>query len=135
MRIGRSRLCRYQRSWYNYRFRFLALCWLACFSNTRFTAPFASRVATALIPVSLWLGSRVVGLKYWRIPVLILKKKQLLKNNGTYSATFTVVILHKAGTFIDPTSTCPLTTSTKSHPHKFAIFSFRCRQHSQNSQK
>ena len=26
-----------------------------------------------------------------------MKKKQLLKINGTYSATFTVVILHKAG--------------------------------------
>ena len=74
------------------------LCWLACFPNTCFTSPFASQVATATIPVSLWLGSRIVGLKYWRIPVLILKKKnQLLKNNGTYSATFTVVILHKVG--------------------------------------
>ena len=33
--------------------------------------------------------------EYWRIPVLKWnKKKQLLKNNGTYSATFTVVILY-----------------------------------------
>ena len=30
-----------------YRFRFLALCCLGCFSNTRFTLPFASRVASA----------------------------------------------------------------------------------------
>ena len=35
-----------------------------------------------------------------KVLVLVLKKKQkqqLLKKNGTYSATFTVVILHKAG--------------------------------------
>ena len=37
----------------------------SCSSNTRFTPLFASWVATALIPVSLWLGSHVVGLKYW----------------------------------------------------------------------
>ena len=88
-----------------YRFRFFALYCLACFSNTRFTLPFASRVASAPILVSLRLGNGVVGLKYWRIPVLVLKekeqkkskKKKLLKNNGTYSATFNVVILHKAG--------------------------------------
>ena len=60
------------------------------------------------------------------------KKNSVLTNNGTYSAAFTVVILHKARnihyhcfswnsqvTFIGSTSTCPLTTSTKSHPHKF----------------
>ena len=80
-----------------YHFCFLALCCLACFSNTRFTLPFASRVASTLIPESLWLGNGVVGLKYWRIPVLILKKNQLLKNNGAYTAIFTVVVLHKAG--------------------------------------
>ena len=79
-----------------YRFCFLVLCCLACFSNTRLTLPFALRVASAPTPVSLWLGNGVVGLKYWRIPVLNLKKKkkgrkQLLKNNGPYSA-----ILHKA---------------------------------------
>ena len=85
-----------------YRFRFLALYCLACFSNTRSTLPFASRAASSPIPVSLRLGNGKVGLKYWT-PVLILKKnkkktkKQLLKNNRTYSATFNVVILHKAG--------------------------------------
>ena len=67
------------------------------------------------------------------------KTKQLLKNNGTYSATFTVVILHKAGNIHyrcfsrnQPTnvhwstSTCPLTTPTKSHPHKFNYCDFLC---------
>ena len=106
-----------------YHFHFLALCCLACFSNTCLMLSFALRVASAPIPVYLRLGNGVVGLKQWRIPVLILKKKQqFLKNNGTYSATFTVVILHKAGNihyccfswnsqlmFIDWTSTCPLT--------------------------
>ena len=58
------------------------------FSNTRLTLPFALWDASASIPVSLRLGNGIVGLKYWRIPVLILKNKtQLLKNNGTYSAT------------------------------------------------
>ena len=99
---------------------------------------FALCVTTALIPVSLRLGRRVVRLKYWRIVVLMLNKKkanketQLLKNNGTYSATFTVIILHRARnihyrcfswnsqlTFIVSTSTCLSTTPTKSHPHKF----------------
>ena len=88
-----------------------------------FTPPFARRVATALIPVPLREGNGVVGLKYWQIPVLILK---LLKNNGTYATTFTVAILHKARniyyccfswnsqlTFIGLTSMCPLTTPTK----------------------
>ena len=80
-----------------YRFCSLALCCLACFFNTHFTIPFALRVASAPTPVSLRLGNGEFGLKYWRIPVLILKKKaQLLKNNGTCSVTFTVVILHKA---------------------------------------
>ena len=73
-----------------------------------------------------------------------LEKKQLLKNNGTYAATFTVVILHKAGnihyrcfswnsqlSFIGSTSMCPLTTPTSLI---ITIFSLRCRQHSQNSQ-
>ena len=60
------------------------------------------------------------------------QQQQLLKKHGTYSATFTVVILHKAETsitsacfslnsylsFIGSMSTCPLTTPTKSHPHK-----------------
>ena len=36
--------------------RFLAFCWLACFSNARFTLSFASRVATAQIAVSSQLG-------------------------------------------------------------------------------
>ena len=49
---------------------------MACFSSTRFTLPFALRVASTPIPVSLWLGNGIVGLKYWRIPVLILKNKQ-----------------------------------------------------------
>ena len=70
-----------------YRFRFIALCCLACFLNTRFTLPFASRVASAPIPVSL-LGNGVVS-------------------------------LIKMLAFIGSTSTCPLTTPTKSHPHKF----------------
>ena len=62
-----------------YHFCFLALCWLACFSSTHFTLPFASRFASALIPVSLRLGNGTVRLKYWRILVLILKKKQKKK--------------------------------------------------------
>ena len=45
------------------RFRFLALCCLAYFSNIRFVLPFASWVASAPIPVSLRLGNGVVGLK------------------------------------------------------------------------
>ena len=36
--------------------RFLAFCWLAGFSNARFTLSFASRVATAPIAVSSRLG-------------------------------------------------------------------------------
>ena len=59
-----------------YHFRFLVLCCLACFSSTHFTLPFALRVASAPIPVSLWLGNGIVGLKYWRISVLILKKQK-----------------------------------------------------------
>ena len=79
------------------------------------------------------------------------KTKQLLKNNGTYSATFTVVILNKAGkihyhcfswfsqlTFIGLTPACP-PTCTKSHPHKFnytVLYDFlRCHQHLQNLEK
>ena len=59
-----------------YRFCFLALYCLACFSNTCFMLPFASWVASAPIPVSLWLGNGIVRLKYWRKPVLILNKKK-----------------------------------------------------------
>ena len=84
-----------------YRFRFFALYCLACFSNTRFTLPFASRVASAPILVSLRLGnggSRAEILAYTGTRLeKKKKKKKLLKNNGTYSATFNVVILHKAG--------------------------------------
>ena len=111
-----------------YRFCFLALCWLACFSNKHFTPTFASRVATTPIPVSLWLGSRVVGLKYWWIPVLIFKNIASEEQWNLYSETFTVM-LHKGGnihyhcfswnsrlTFNGSTSTCPLTTPTKK-PH------------------
>ena len=60
------------------------------------------------------------------------KKTQLLKKKGTYSTTFTVDILHKAGNihyhcfswnsqlmFIGLMSTSPLSKPTKSHPHKF----------------
>ena len=57
-----------------YYFPFLALCWLAYFSNTCFTPPFASRAASP----------------------------------GTAKLKF-----------ISLTSTCPLTTPIKSHPHKF----------------
>ena len=42
-------------------FCFSALCYLACFSNTRFRLLYAS----APIPVSLQLGNGVVRLKYW----------------------------------------------------------------------
>ena len=76
-----------------YRFHFLALCWLACFSNTRFMPVFASRVATAPIPVSLWLGSRIVGRKYLWI-VLILKNTTS-EEQWSHSAIFTVMV-HKA---------------------------------------
>ena len=38
----------------------------------------------------------MVGKSRSRTKILIMKKKQLLRKNGTYSATFTVVILHKA---------------------------------------
>ena len=126
------------------------LCWLACFPNTCFTSPFASRVPTAPIPVSLWLGSSVVGLKYWRISVLILKKK----NPASEEQWNLFCHLH-----------CSYPTQGQKHPlplplleqpdkvHWFdsnvsinhtyqepptslimAILSLRCRQHSQNSQ-
>ena len=104
-----------------YRFRFLALYWLACFSNTRFTPPFASRVAAAPIPVSLWLGSRVVGLKYRRIPVLTLKniasEEQFchLHCYATQGRKHPLPLLRNGST-----SACPLTTPTKIHPHKFS---------------
>ena len=108
-----------------YRFRFLALYWLACFSNTRFTPPFASRVAAAPIPVSLWLGSRVVGLKYWRIPVLILKNIAYeeqwnlfchLHCYATQGRKHPLPLLRNGST-----SMCPLTTPTKIHPRKSKV--------------
>ena len=116
-----------------YCFRFLALCWLACFSNTRFTPPFASRVAAAPIPVSLWLGSHIVGLKYWRIPVLILKKivseeqwNLFCHLHCCYTTQgrkhpLPLLLLEQPANihWFDVGSTCPLTTPTKSHPHKF----------------
>ena len=63
-----------------YRFRFLTLYCLACFSNTRFTLLLASRVANAPIPVSLRLGNGVVRLKYWRVPVYSSWKKKKQSN-------------------------------------------------------
>ena len=47
--------------------RFLAFCWLACFSNARFTLSFASLVATTPIAVSSRLG-------------LIVKSSKILPN-------------------------------------------------------
>ena len=79
-----------------------------------------------------------------------LEKTKKTASVEQWNLSFTVVILHRAGnihyhcfswnsqlTFIGLTLTCPLTTPTKSHPHKFnyVIFSLQCRQHSQNSQK
>ena len=100
---------------------------MACFSNTRFTLPFALRVASVPIPVSLRLGNGVVGLKYWRIPVLILKKKisfwktmelilppSLLQGQ---KCPLLLLLLGQPANVHCSTSTCPLTTPTKSHPH------------------
>ena len=106
-------------------------CWLACFSNTL-------HASVCFVSYNRSDPSVLVdGKSRSRTEILAntgthLEKKQLLKNNGTYSATFTVVIIHKAGhihyrcfswnsqlTFIGSTSMCPLTTPTKSHPHKF----------------
>ena len=58
-----------------YSFRFLVLVWSLCFSNTRFKLLLASRIATSSIPVPLWLGSPVAGLKYCRIPVYSYRSK------------------------------------------------------------
>ena len=103
---------------------FLALCWLACFFNTHFMPPFALRVATAPIPMRevMWLDWNTGEYRYssWT--------KQLLKNNWTYSVTFTVVILHKHPLtllLLEKTANvhlCLLATPTKSHPHKFNYF-------------
>ena len=71
-----------------YHFHFLVLCWLACFSNTRFTPPFASRDATTLIPVSLRLGSCVVGLKYWY--------SSCYTPSGKKKKKYSIVMLRKA---------------------------------------
>ena len=76
-----------------YHLRFLALYCLVC-SNTRFTLPFASWIASAPIPVSLRLGNGIVGLKYWRILVLTLEKKTASEKRWNL---FNIVILHKAG--------------------------------------
>ena len=46
-----------------YRFRFLAICCLACFSKTRFMLSFASRVEIAPISESLRLRNGAVGLR------------------------------------------------------------------------
>ena len=80
-----------------YRFQFLVLCWLTCFSNTRFTPPFASQVATVPIPVSLWLGSHVVKCRntgthleknsFWRTMELILPPSQLWYTRSETSIT------------------------------------------------
>ena len=121
-----------------YRFRFFALYCLAYFSNTRFTLPFASRVANAPILVSLRLGSGVVGLKYWRIPVLVLKKKKNKKKNKKKSFWKTMELIlpplhccyttqgrkHPLPLLLleqlanSSTSTCPLTTPTKNHTYQ-----------------
>ena len=57
-----------------YRFRFLALCWLACFSNIRFMPLFTLWVGTTPVPVFLWLESHV---GWTEILVLILKKNSV----------------------------------------------------------
>ena len=76
-----------------YRFCFFVLCWLACFSNTRFTPPFASRVATAQIPVSLWLGSQVA----WVLDYCCLYLSCVRATNTTQSLWETTVgILKKS---------------------------------------
>ena len=62
-------------------FRFLSHVWSPCFSYTHFMLPLASRFATSLIPMSSLLGSSVAGLKYLRMPVLLLIK------NRVWSAT------------------------------------------------
>ena len=99
--------------------------------NIKHTPPFASRVATTPIPVTLWLGSRVVGLKYWRIPVLVLKKKQNRKMELILPPSLLLYytrpqIFHYCHfswncqlSFICSTSMCTLTIPTKSHAHKF----------------
>ena len=75
-----------------FRFRFLALCWLAYFSKLQHTlhASVCFASCNRSDPSVLVAGK---SRSRRRIPVLILKKtknkqKQLLKDNGTYSATF-----------------------------------------------
>ena len=63
-----------------YRFRFLALCWLACFSNIRFMPLFTLWVGTTLVPVFLWLESHV---GWTEILVLILKKRRFWRRMET----------------------------------------------------
>ena len=84
-------------------------------------------------PSVLVAKSCVVGLKYWRIPVLI---------SETYSATFSIVILHKAHyrcfslnnqvTFISSMSMCsPHLPKAIPTSLIITIFSLRCHQHPQ----
>ena len=130
LRISQSRLCRCQRSWYSCPLLSAMLAGLrlqhmlhtsVCFASCNRSDPsvLVARKSRSRTEILANTGTQM-------------KKNQLLKNNGTYSATFTVVILYKARnvhyhyfswnsqiTFNDSTSTCPLTTPTKSHPHKF----------------
>ena len=126
-----------------YCFRFLALCWLACFASCN------------------RLGSHTIRLKYWRIPVLIFKKqtnKQTNKQTKTASEKQWNLFCHlhycyatqgrnihyhcfswnTQLTFIGLTSMCPLINHTYQEPPPcliIAIFSLRCHQYSQNLQK
>ena len=78
---------------------------------------------------------------FWRTMELILPPSLLCSYYTKTETSITAVRFfswNNQVTFIGLTSTCLLTTPTKSHPHKFLIieiFSLWWHQHSQNSQK
>ena len=78
-----------------YHFRFLVHCWLACFSNTRFTPPFVLQVAPAGKSHSRIEILAVLILKKF-LNKLASKQKTPASEEQRYSATFTVVTIYKA---------------------------------------
>ena len=99
-----------------YRFRFLALCWLACFSNIRFMPLFTLWVGTTPVPVFLWLESHV---GWTEILVLILKKIQALFSHfhccyTTQGRKHPLPLL-----LVEKSFDVNVSTPTKSHLHKF----------------
>ena len=137
-----------------YRFHFLALFGLVCFSNTRFMPLFTLWVAINRSDPSVLVAwkshSRTEILasthlenknSFWRTMELILPPSLLCSYYTKPETSITAVHFfswNNQVTFIGLTSTCLLTTPTKSHSHKFLIienFSLWWHQHSQNSQK